>query len=78
MTEDNVLYVEREEFRAEDYLGDAVYAAFNGFMIRLRTGDSQNQVIYLEPAVFRALVEFEKGMRARYLESLPPQPKEQT
>ena len=39
----------------EVYLGDAVYASYDGFQLRLRTGDGNNQVIYLEPAVMRAL-----------------------
>lgn len=39
----------------ETYLGDAVYASFDGWQIRLRTGDGNNQVIYLEPSVYAAL-----------------------
>jgi hypothetical protein len=45
---------------AEVYIGDAVYASFADGMIRLRTGDGNNQVIYLEPAVMAALVEYAK------------------
>jgi hypothetical protein len=46
----------------ETYLGDAVYASFDGWQIRLRTGDANNQTIYLEPGVYAALL--------RYVESL--------
>lgn len=46
--------------RAATYLGDAVYASFDGFQIELRTGDGNNQVIYLELSVYRALQEYAK------------------
>ena len=42
----------------EVYLGDAVYASFDGYQIRLRTGDGNNQVIYLEPEVMEALMKY--------------------
>ena len=42
----------------ETYLGDSVYASFDGYMIKLRTGDLNEQVIYLEHEVYAALVEF--------------------
>lgn len=42
----------------ETYLGDAVYASFDGYQIKLRTGDANNQVIYLEPGVYEALKRF--------------------
>ena len=40
------------------YLGDAVYASFDGYQIELRTGDGNNQVIYLDPGVYAALQRF--------------------
>lgn len=40
---------------AETYLGDAVYASFDGYQIWLRTDDGGNQRIALEPAVYQAL-----------------------
>lgn len=46
----------------ETYLGDAVYASFDGYQIRLRTGDGNNQVIYLDPRTYANLVEFVKRM----------------
>jgi hypothetical protein len=51
-----------EVAQGETYLGDAVYASFDGWQIRLRTGDFNNQVIYLEPSVYAALL--------RYVETL--------
>lgn len=42
----------------EVYLGDAVYASFDGWQIRLRTGDGNAQVIFLEPAVYGALIRY--------------------
>lgn len=43
-----------------EYLGDAVYASFDGWQIELRTGDGNNQVIYLEPRVYQALRRYAK------------------
>jgi hypothetical protein len=40
------------------YLGDAVYASFDGWQIRLHTSDGNNQVIYLEPSVLNRLFEY--------------------
>lgn len=48
----------------ETYLGDAVYASFDGWNIWLRTGDGNNQRIALEPEVLAALVAFNKQVRA--------------
>jgi len=47
----------------ETYLGDAVYASHDGFQIKLRTGDGRNQVVYLDPDVYRALVRYETAIR---------------
>lgn len=45
------------------YLGDAVYAEFDGYGIMLTTEDSYraDNRIYLEPDVYRALVAFVEG-----------------
>ena len=42
----------------EKYLGDAVYASFDGHQIWLRTGDGNNNRIALEPQVFQRLREY--------------------
>ena len=47
----------------ETYLGDAVYASFDGYQIWLRTGDSGNQRIALEPAVLNALDDYRKHLQ---------------
>jgi hypothetical protein len=51
----------------EEYLGDAVYASHDSYQIWLRTADGNDQRIALEPAVYRALVEYAKriGMDRR-------------
>lgn len=46
----------------EVYLGDAVYASFDGYQIWLRTGDANNQRIALEPSVYAALYDFAKNV----------------
>ena len=51
--------------RTEEYLGDAVYASFDGWMVTLRTGDGNNQTIHLEPEVLAALFEFVKRIKER-------------
>lgn len=49
----------------ETYLGDAVYASFDGYQIWLRTDDGNNQRIALEPEVFNALVKYADALKAR-------------
>jgi hypothetical protein len=49
----------------EVYLGDAVYASFDGYQIRLRTGDGGNQVIYLEPDTYNSLIAFAASIKAK-------------
>jgi len=56
----------------ETYLGDAVYASFDGYQIWLRTGDGNNQRIALEPEVLAALFEFAKRLRSRPAEDSAP------
>jgi len=48
------------------YLGDGVYAIFDGFGIWLHINDHEAPTdrVYLEPKVFRALLEFEKVSRS--------------
>lgn len=45
-----------------EYIGDGVYACYDGFGITLRINDFDNptDVAYLEEAVFQALVKFHK------------------
>jgi hypothetical protein len=53
----------------ETYLGDAVYASFDGWHIWLRTGDANQQRIALEPPVFANLIAYEKHLRAEQLKA---------
>lgn len=50
----------------EVYLGDAVYASFDGWQIKLRTGDGNGQVIYLEPVVYWALERYVKSLTVEF------------
>lgn len=49
----------------EVYLGDAVFASFDGWHIWLRTGDGNNQRIALDPDVFAALVKYKNELYAK-------------
>lgn len=40
------------------YLGDGVYASFDGYHINLAVNDRRNHVVALEPAVLEALVRY--------------------
>lgn len=44
------------------YLGDAVYASFDGWQIHLRTGDGNRQSIFLEPSVVEAFIQYAKDV----------------
>jgi len=52
------------------YLGDSVYAAVEGGMIKLTTenGMRASNTIYLEQEVYEALVEYVDGLRKRAAE----------
>lgn len=42
-----------------EYLGDGVYASFDGYMVGLTTGSHDAGVqVYLEPSVFEALTRY--------------------
>lgn len=47
----------------KEYLGDAVMVEFDGFGLWLTTDDGNNQRIYLEPGVYRALTEYVDRLR---------------
>lgn len=40
------------------YLGDGVYASFDGYQIWLAANHHENKVVALEPAVFAALMAY--------------------
>ena len=41
-----------------EYLGDGVYASFDGYQIWLAVNHHENKVVALEPSVFRRLCEY--------------------
>lgn len=57
----------------ETYLGGGLYASFDGYSIWLRAprmgGDHR---VALEPEIFCALIEFERGLRAAPIEEPSP------
>lgn len=47
----------------ETYLGDAVYASYDGFQVWLRTGDGNDQRIALDGPTYNALANYVEGLR---------------
>lgn len=62
-----------EERENHYYLGDGVYAEFDGFGIWLRTGSHEHNLcddkIYLEPDVFDSLNKFVEHIKSRKLKN---------
>lgn len=48
------------------YLGDGVYASFDGYQIWLAANHHENIVIALEPDVFNALLRYRKTLVEKY------------
>jgi len=44
------------------YLGDGVYASYDGYHIWLAVNDHTNKVVALEPPVLKALMEYERDI----------------
>ena len=65
MAQTEVIIAARPIQGEAEYLGDAVYAAFDGFGIWLQTGDSNHQRIFLEPEVYQRLVAYAKRVGVR-------------
>lgn len=55
----------------ETYLGDAVYASYDGYQLKLRTGDSNDQVIYLDGSTYHALTQFVKSLHSKETPNVP-------
>jgi len=58
-----------EEHTDRVYLGDGVYASFDGYGIWLAANHHENVVIALEPSVFERLVEYKDRLVTKYAES---------
>lgn len=50
----------------EEYLGDAVYASFDGYYIWLRSADGRQQQIALEDVVFQRLMVYAQKVEDHY------------
>jgi len=57
-----------DEHSDHEYLGDGVYASFDGYQIWLAANDHRNIVIALEPDVFEALVQYRDRLVRKYAE----------
>lgn len=42
----------------QQYLGDGLYAEFDGYMLKLKANIPTTDVVYLEPSVWNALKQF--------------------
>lgn len=49
----------------QSYLGDGVYASFDGYQIWLAVNDPQNEVVALEPEVFAALCQYVNRLQSK-------------
>ena len=52
----------------EEYLGDGVYASFDGYQVWLAVNDYENKVVALEPNVLMRLVTYNMRVRAQALQ----------
>lgn len=50
------------------YLGDGVYASFDGYQIWLAANNPENKVVALEPCVFHQLIEYQRELRQKIKE----------
>lgn len=46
----------------DEYLGDGVYASFDGFHIELAVNDHENKVICLDPHVMIELIKYNEKL----------------
>lgn len=64
------------ETELEEYLGDGLYASYDGFHVLLRVAGRPNRdVVGLEPEVLDSFEKYVAKLRAR-IKALPPYPKE--
>ena len=48
------------------YIGDGVYASFDGYQIWLSINDHNNKVVALEPEVMEQLIEYYNSLKDKY------------
>ena len=53
----------------QQYLGDGVYASFDGFQIWLAVNHHSNKVVALEPDVFRNLIQYQHELKNKLMAS---------
>jgi hypothetical protein len=63
MPSSSQLNKEYADLQGITYLGDAVYASWDGFQIKLKTGDGNDQVIYLDYEVQSNLIAYIRRIR---------------
>lgn len=57
----------QREYQMSRYLGDGVYASFDGHHVWLHVGDHRNRpVVALEPEVLAALNDYDRDVRASF------------
>jgi hypothetical protein len=49
----------------DTYLGDGVYASFDGFQIWLAVNHHENKVLALDPSVFARLCEYAEMLKGK-------------
>jgi hypothetical protein len=55
------------EHTDQEYIGDGVYASFDGFQIWLAANHHENVVIALEPSAFDALIAYRERLIEKYV-----------
>lgn len=50
----------------DQYLGDGVYASFDGYHIWLAVNHHENKVIAIEPSVLQSLIDYAKSINEKY------------
>ena len=55
------------EHTDQEYIGDGVYASFDGFQIWLAADNHKNVVIALEPNIFDALIAYRERLIEKYV-----------
>ncbi len=59
----------------QEYLGDGVYASYDGYQIWLAANHHENKVIAIEPQVMLALVRYAEKIKRIIIESQKTQAK---